>query len=164
MLVRVWHSPKCFYGSYTWLLILQEKGVDTIACVAVNDAFVMDAWGKSVGADGKILLLADGSALFTKVMAATIKHRPLLGVDPTSGCCLIEQHNLCQVRAASVTDLKCAQAIGVDLDLVEKGLGVRSRRYAMLVDDGTVTLELAPTGCARSGKITDQRLTMRIDA
>ena len=42
--------------------------MDTIACVAVNDAFVMDAWGKSVGADGKILLLADGSALFTKVL------------------------------------------------------------------------------------------------
>lgn len=41
--------------------------MDTVACVSVNDAFVMDAWGKSVGADGKILLLADGSALFTKV-------------------------------------------------------------------------------------------------
>lgn len=49
---------------------VQEKGVDTIACVAVNDAFVLDAWGKSVGADGKILLLADGSALFTKVTRA----------------------------------------------------------------------------------------------
>jgi len=47
--------------------VSQEKGVDTVACVSVNDAFVMDAWGKSVGADGKILLLADGSALFTKV-------------------------------------------------------------------------------------------------
>ena len=54
----------------TMMLISQEKGVDTIACVAVNDAFVMDAWGKSVGADGKILLLADGSALFTKVAVA----------------------------------------------------------------------------------------------
>ncbi len=52
------------------VLLLQTKGVDTIACVAVNDAFVMDAWGKSVGADGKILLLADGSALFTKVGVA----------------------------------------------------------------------------------------------
>lgn len=38
-----------------------------MACVAVNDAFVLDAWGKSVGADGKVLMLADGSALFTKV-------------------------------------------------------------------------------------------------
>ncbi|EFN59443.1 hypothetical protein CHLNCDRAFT_29579 [Chlorella variabilis] len=74
---------------------LRAKGVDTIACVSVNDAFVMDAWGKSVGADGKVMMLADGSAVF-------------------------------------------AQAIGAELDLADKGLGVRSRRYAMLVDDGTV--------------------------
>ena len=74
---------------------LKSKGVDTIACVSVNDAFVMDAWGKSVGADGKILMLADGSAVFAK-------------------------------------------AIGAELDLNDKGLGVRSRRYAMLVDDGAV--------------------------
>ena len=46
---------------------LKAKGVDTIACVSVNDAFVMDAWSKSVGTDGKILMLADGSANFTKV-------------------------------------------------------------------------------------------------
>ncbi|PRW58080.1 Peroxiredoxin- chloroplastic [Chlorella sorokiniana] len=74
---------------------LRGKGVDTIACVSVNDAFVMDAWGKSVGADGKVLMLADGSAVFAK-------------------------------------------AIGAELDLTDKGLGVRSRRYAMLVDDGAV--------------------------
>jgi peroxiredoxin len=74
---------------------LKARGVDTIACVSVNDAFVMDAWGKSVGADGKVLMLADGSALF-------------------------------------------ARAIGAELDLNDKGLGLRSRRYAMLTDDGTV--------------------------
>lgn len=74
---------------------LKAKGVDTIACVSVNDAFVMDAWGKSVGADGKVLMLADGSALFTK-------------------------------------------AIGTELDLTDRGLGVRSRRYALLIDDGVV--------------------------
>lgn len=45
----------------------KAKGVDTIACVSVNDAFVMDAWGKSVGIDDKVLLLADGSADFAKV-------------------------------------------------------------------------------------------------
>ena len=55
-------------------VLAQEKGVDTIACVSVNDAFVMDAWGKSVGADGKILLLADGSALFTKVFKSARKN------------------------------------------------------------------------------------------
>ncbi len=47
---------------------LKAKGVDTIACVGVNDAFVMDAWGKSIDVGDKILLLADGSAIFTKVM------------------------------------------------------------------------------------------------
>lgn len=46
---------------------LKAKGVDTIACIAVNDAFVMDAWSKSLGTDGKILMLADGSAVFAKV-------------------------------------------------------------------------------------------------
>jgi peroxiredoxin len=73
----------------------KAKGVDTIACVSVNDAFVMDAWSKQTGTDGKIMMLADGSAVFAK-------------------------------------------AIGVELDLSDKGLGIRSRRYAMLVDDGSV--------------------------
>jgi glutaredoxin/glutathione-dependent peroxiredoxin len=46
---------------------LTEKGVSKIACIAVNDAWVMDAWGKSQGAD-KILMLADGNGEFTKAM------------------------------------------------------------------------------------------------
>ena len=46
---------------------LKAKGVDTVACVGVNDAFVMDAWGKSIDVGDKVLLLADGSAIFTKV-------------------------------------------------------------------------------------------------
>jgi peroxiredoxin len=41
---------------------LAAKGVDTIACVSVNDAFVMGAWGKQQSADGKVLMLADGNA------------------------------------------------------------------------------------------------------
>ena len=45
---------------------IKAKGVDTIACVAVNDAFVLDAWAKSSGADGKVLMLADGNGDFTK--------------------------------------------------------------------------------------------------
>lgn len=74
---------------------LKQKGVDAVACVAVNDAFVMDAWGKSQNADGKVLMLADGSAQFAK-------------------------------------------AVGLDLDLMDKGLGMRSQRYAMVVNDGKV--------------------------
>jgi peroxiredoxin len=76
---------------------IKAKGVDEIACVSVNDAFVMDAWGAAQSAGGKVTMLADGSA-------------------------------------------KLAQALGLDLDLVEKGLGVRSQRYAMVVDDGKVSL------------------------
>lgn len=74
---------------------IKAKGVDTIACVSVNDAFVMDAWGKSLGAGEKVMMLADGAGKF-------------------------------------------AEAIGVELDLTDKGLGKRSRRYAMLVDDMVV--------------------------
>jgi glutaredoxin/glutathione-dependent peroxiredoxin len=44
---------------------LAAKGVDTVACIAVNDAFVMGAWGDAQGADGKVLMLADGNGEFT---------------------------------------------------------------------------------------------------
>ena len=74
---------------------MKAKGVDRVACVAVNDVFVLGAWAKQLGAEG-IQFLADGSAKFTK-------------------------------------------AIGMDLDLGERGLGARSKRYAMIVEDGKVT-------------------------
>lgn len=74
---------------------IKGKGIDSIACVSVNDAFVMDAWGKSVGAGDKVMMLADGNGAFTK-------------------------------------------ALGVELDLTDKGLGLRSRRYAMVVEDQVV--------------------------
>jgi peroxiredoxin (alkyl hydroperoxide reductase subunit C) len=73
-----------------------DKGVDTIACIAVNDAFVMGAWGKDHGVEGKILMLADGSADF-------------------------------------------ARAMGLELDLVARGMGIRSQRYALVAEDGVVT-------------------------
>ena len=47
---------------------LKAKGVDTVACLAVNDVFVMDAWGKGAGADGKVVMLADGNATYTKAL------------------------------------------------------------------------------------------------
>ncbi len=47
---------------------IKAKGVDTVACLAVNDAFVMGAWGKQSGAEGKITMLADGNAAFTKAL------------------------------------------------------------------------------------------------
>ncbi len=47
---------------------LKGKGIDTVACLAVNDVFVMDAWAKASGASDKILMLADGNADFTKAL------------------------------------------------------------------------------------------------
>ena len=47
---------------------IKAKGVDTIACISVNDAFVMGAWGKDKGADGKVLMLADGNGEFAKAV------------------------------------------------------------------------------------------------
>jgi len=71
----------------------KRRGVDTVACVAVNDHHVMAAWGKDTGADGRILLLADGNAAFTKAMGLSTEIGPL---------------------------------------------GIRSQRYAALVDNGVV--------------------------
>ena len=74
---------------------LKAKGVDTVACMAVNDPFVMEAWRKELGVDDRIVMLADGSAAMTK-------------------------------------------ALGLELDLTARGLGIRSQRFAMVVRDGKV--------------------------
>ena len=73
----------------------KAKGVDTIACLSVNDAFVMDAWGRDQQVGDKVVMLADGNADFAK-------------------------------------------AIGLELDATGVGLGIRSQRFAMVVDDGVV--------------------------
>tara|TARA_B100000768_G_C11209724_1_gene345483 strand:- start:160 stop:645 length:486 start_codon:yes stop_codon:yes gene_type:complete len=70
----------------------KEKGIDHIACISVNDPFVMDSWGKSQSVENKILMMADPFLSFTK-------------------------------------------AIGADVDKSAKGLGVRSNRYTMLIDN-----------------------------
>lgn len=94
---------------------IKAKGVDTIACVAVNDAFVMDAWSKSVDVGDKILMLADGSAIFTKAscckgpnrlidapmlgkaLAATCRNQPLIceNFHGPSWLLTARVHNLC---------------------------------------------------------------------
>jgi glutaredoxin/glutathione-dependent peroxiredoxin len=82
---------------------LKAKGVDTVACIAVNDQFVMNAWGKEHGA-GDIVMLGDGSGEF-------------------------------------------AAAVGLELDRVKEGMGMRSQRYSMLVEDGVVKqLNIEPAG------------------
>ena len=51
---------------------IKAKGVDTIACIAVNDVFVMDAWGKSASADGKVQMLADGNGDYTLALGLSL--------------------------------------------------------------------------------------------
>ncbi len=74
---------------------VRAQGIDTIACTAVNDVFVMGAWGKDQGVGDKVKMLADGSGDY-------------------------------------VTKL------GLELDLRDKGLGVRGKRFSMIVKDGVV--------------------------
>jgi glutaredoxin/glutathione-dependent peroxiredoxin len=87
------------------------KGVDEIAVVSGNDAFVMAAWAKSSGGEGKIRFLSDWNAAFTR-------------------------------------------AIGMEIDMSGGTLGLRSRRYAMIVDNGVVTalnIEDKPGQAVQSG-------------
>jgi peroxiredoxin len=51
---------------------IRKRGVDSIACLSVNDAFVMDAWGKDRGAGDKVMMLADGNADFSKAVGLTM--------------------------------------------------------------------------------------------
>ena len=55
----------------------KQRGIDTVACTSVNDHHVMAAWGKATGADGRILLLADGTAAFAKAMGLSAELGPL---------------------------------------------------------------------------------------
>lgn len=91
-------TPTCSESHLPGFVVLadqfQSKGVDIIACVSVNDAFVMKAWGVSQNAS-ELMMLADGDASFT-------------------------------------------QALGLEMDTAGFG-GVRSQRYAMVLEDGVVT-------------------------
>ena len=83
---------------------LKAKGVSDIFCMSVNDAFVMGAWGRDQKTNGKVRMMADGSADFTK-------------------------------------------ALGLELDLTARGMGVRCQRFSMLVVDGVVkTLNVEAPG------------------
>ncbi|MEE2960925.1 MAG: peroxiredoxin [Myxococcota bacterium] len=74
---------------------IKDKGFDDIICLAVNDVYVMDAWGNASGAAGKVTMVADGSAKLTKAM-------------------------------------------GLELDLTNVGMGLRCKRFSMVVNDGVV--------------------------
>ena len=97
-------SAKHLPGYVNNFQALKSKGIDAIACLSVNDAFVMDAWGKDQGVEGKVMMLADGNGEFTK-------------------------------------------AVGLVMDATGYGMGARSQRYAMVVDNGVVkTLNVEAPG------------------
>jgi peroxiredoxin len=75
---------------------IKAKGVDTIACMAVNDVFVMKAWAKASAVEGKVLMLADGNGDYAK-------------------------------------------ALGLELDATAFGMGIRGKRFAIIVDNGVAT-------------------------
>ncbi len=89
-------SAKHLPGFTQHLVEFKAKGVDRIVCMAVNDAFVMGAWAKDQKAGESIVMLADGSGIFTK-------------------------------------------ALGLELDLTARGLGIRSQRFALVAENGIVT-------------------------
>jgi len=89
---------------------LFARGVDRIICLSVNDAHVMDAWGKQNNTEDNIMMIADGNADFSK-------------------------------------------AVGLEVDLTVAGMGIRSQRYAMLVNDGVV--ELLNLEAPREFKVSD---------
>ena len=93
---------------------LKSKKFDVVACTSVNDIFVLTNWAKDSKADGKILMLADGSAEFAK-------------------------------------------KVGLEIDLGARGLGTRSKRYSMIVEDGVVkalNLEDAPPNHDKSSAVS----------
>jgi peroxiredoxin len=89
---------------------LFDKGIDRIICLSVNDAHVMQAWGRQHNVDDRVMMIADGSAHFTR-------------------------------------------AIGLEVDLDAGGMGIRSQRYAMVVNDGVV--ELLNVEAPRAFEVSD---------
>lgn len=65
-------SAKHLPGFVEHAQALKDKGVDEIACVSVNDAFVMSAWGQASGVEGKVTMLADGNGAFTEAMGLVL--------------------------------------------------------------------------------------------
>ena len=106
-------TPTCNHHLPTFVenaAAIRAKGVDEIACLSVNDPFVMGAWGRAKEAEGKVTMLSDGNAEFSA-------------------------------------------ALGMTFDGAGFGLGERSHRYAMIVENGVVTtlsMEEAPGACTVS--------------
>jgi len=96
---------------------LKAKGVDTVACISVNDPFVMDAWGNDQKVGDAVVMLADGNGEFTR-------------------------------------------AVGLEMDGSGFGLGTRSQRYAMVIDDGVVTTLSVEPGAGMTVSAADAILEL----
>ena len=97
-------SSKHLPGYVSNAAALKARGIDTIACMAVNDVFVMDAWSKAGGAGDSVQMLADGNGAYAK-------------------------------------------ALGLEMDASGFGMGIRSKRFSMIVEDGVVKqLNVEPPG------------------
>ena len=91
---------------------LKAKGVSTIACISINDAWVMEAWGEAQGVGDKILMLADGNGEFTKAM----------GLDTdlsVAGLGTRSQRYAAVIEDGTITDLEVESAPGVDVSSCE---------------------------------------------
>ena len=77
---------------------LAAKGIDTVACVSVNDAFVMQAWGNSAGAEGKVRMLADPNAEFTKALGLDVDAEALGGTRSKRYAMLVEDGKVTQLQ------------------------------------------------------------------
>ena len=95
---------------------LKARGVDAIACVSVNDVFVMEAWAKSQNSGEAVTMLADGNGSFVK-------------------------------------------ALGLEMDGSKFGMGSRSQRYSMVVEDGVVKTLNVEEGGAFEVSSADHMLT-----
>ncbi len=88
------HLPG-YLGDYD---AIKAKGVDTIACVAVNDAFVMNAWGDAHGAAGKIRMLADPVAEYTKALGLDVDAAALGGARSKRYAMVLEDGKVTQLE------------------------------------------------------------------
>jgi peroxiredoxin len=104
-------SAKHLPGFVAKLPELKAQGIDLVACLSVNDAFVMKAWAEQHDALGKIVMLADGSGLFSKALGIDVEI-PGMGLRARRGLFMIEDGTVtsAEIEAAGQFDVSSAEA------------------------------------------------------
>jgi glutaredoxin/glutathione-dependent peroxiredoxin len=93
---------------------LKAKGIDEIYCIAVNDPYVLDVWGKVVHAAGKVTLLSDGNGAFTKAMGLLLEENPVVGLRSKRYVAILEDGIVTSLQiepSASQCTITCADHI-----------------------------------------------------